>query len=391
MDVSSELFYTPVLVGGEVTLRGLLDSGSMSCTLSEEAERKLRAAGALPSAQLIPGNVVLVGCGGKTAYPKCFYDLEIEVYESKFVVPTLVVPGQRDDFIVGTNVIKSVLQIMRKRKEYWELISSKSSDPDCERFLELLSCVSRWEAPGQCDKVGTVKLVRSVTLLPQREHLVWGRLPGDVPVSPGSTVVVEPTSARSTPQNILVGRLATAMWGDRWVPMRILNPTLKPITLRRNAKIADVFPCLAIEDLNITQGSCRTQAAGPSLELSASALSGLTRVMNDAGLSDIDLDSCEVSQADKAKLASLLLEYSDIFSKDSLDCGEAKDFVHRIHLTDDRPFRLPYRRIPPAHYQKLRQVLNEMEEREIIRKSIILESQWTRRRLMLFRPLRKLI
>ncbi len=34
------------------------------------------------------------------------------------------------------------------------------------------------------------------------------------------------------------------------------------------------------------------------------------------------------------------------------------------------PFRLPYRRIPPAHYQKLRIALTEMEEQGIIRKSV---------------------
>ena len=263
LEGSSELFYAPVLVSGKVTLRGMLDSGSMSCTLSEEAEKKLQAAGVLPSAQPIPGNVVIVGCGGKTTYPKCFYDLEVEVYESKFIVPTLVVPGQRDDFIIGTNVIKPVLRDMRKRKDYWRLLSSKNDDPECDRFLELLSSVSRWEGPGECDKIGTVKLACSVTLLPQQEHLVWGRLPADVPVSPGSTIIVEPTSARSAPKNILVGKLVTAMWGDRWVPMKILNPTLDPITLRRNAKIADVSPCLAMEDLNITQGMCRTQDVAP--------------------------------------------------------------------------------------------------------------------------------
>lgn len=43
--------------------------------------------------------------------------------------------------------------------------------------------------------------------------------------------------------------------------------------------------------------------------------------------------------------------------------------MHRIRLTDDWPFRLPYRRVPPAHYEKLRQVLTDMEERGIIRKS----------------------
>lgn len=109
-----------------------------------------------------------------------------------------------------------------------------------------------------------------------------------------------------------------------------------------------------------------TQDVAPS----NSTHTDLAQAMREAGLRDIDLDGCEVSSTDKAKLANLLLEYSDIFSKDSLDCGKAKDFVHRIHLSDDRPFRLPYRRVPPAHYQKLRQVLNEMEEREIIRKSV---------------------
>lgn len=54
-------------------------------------------------------------------------------------------------------------------------------------------------------------------------------------------------------------------------------------------------------------------------------------------------------------------KYNDIFSKHTLDCGEAKGFKHRILLTYDRPFCLPYRQVPPAHYQKLQ---------EIIRKSV---------------------
>lgn len=39
-------------------------------------------------------------------------------------------------------------------------------------------------------------------------------------------------------------------------------------------------------------------------------------------------------------------------------------------MTDSQPFRLPYRRIPPAHYQQLREVLSEMEMKNIIQKSI---------------------
>lgn len=90
---ASDLFYAPVSVKGQSTLRGMLDSGSMSCTLSVEAESKLRAAGVLSNPQPVSEKVVLVGCGGLTTQPKCICDLDIEIYGSKFIVPAFLVPG----------------------------------------------------------------------------------------------------------------------------------------------------------------------------------------------------------------------------------------------------------------------------------------------------------
>ncbi|KAJ8361726.1 hypothetical protein AAFF_G00429480 [Aldrovandia affinis] len=198
-----------------------------------------------------------------------------------------------------------------------------------------------------------------------------GKLPSRSPISPGSTVMVEPTSARSTPRNILVGRVVTPMWGDRWIPVKVLNPTQRAITLRRNAKIADVFPCLAVEDLPITQGLCRSQC-GLSDPPTASPRSAgdPVQLLKDCGLADINVDGCEVSESCRRKLAELVLSYQDVFSRDKLDCGEAKEFVHRIRLLDDRPFRLPYRRVPPGHYQQLREVLSDLEMKGIISKSL---------------------
>lgn len=71
----------------------------------------------------------------------------------------------------------------------------------------------------------------------------------------------------------------------------------------------------------------------------------------------------------KDKLLHIIKQHQSIFSRHKMDCGENKEFVHRIHLVDDKPFRLPYRRIPPSQYEKLRMTLNEMEERGIIQKS----------------------
>ncbi|KAG1952355.1 interleukin-1 receptor accessory protein-like 1-A [Pimephales promelas] len=369
IDGASELFYAPVTVRSQSVLHGLLDSGSMACTLSTEGESKLCADGVLPQPSMIPGNVVLVGCGGLTTQPKCAYDLEIEVYGFKFIVPTLVVPGQRDEFIIGSNVIKCVLKKMKAEKKYWDLISCQNSNPECEEFLELLSCVSRWSGPQQPATLGTVRLCQAVTLLPRCEHLVWGKLPANTNVSPGSSVIVEPTTSRSAPRHVLVGRLVTPMWGDRWVPMKILNPTESPITLRRNTKLADVSPCLAVEDVTFSQDVCRPQVSDATFNKSIPPVDPV-RLLHEYGLEDIDIEGCAVSKSWKEELASLIVSYNDVFSKDRLDCGKVRDFVHRIHLSDERPFRLPYRRTPPAHYQKLREVLSEMEEKGIISKSV---------------------
>ncbi|KAL2087418.1 hypothetical protein ACEWY4_016246 [Coilia grayii] len=357
----------------------MLDSGSMACSISERAVGKLSSACVLPEKQQSEENIILVGCGGLQTRPEGFYDLEMQIYGVCFVVPTLVVPGQLDDLILGSNVIKHLIHDLKDDDSYWDLASRREheSDPGIEHFLTMFTNVERWRGGAVPEKIGTVKLTQAVTLLPRHEHLVWGKLPANVPMSPGSTVVVEPTTSKAMPRGILVGRLVTPLWGDGWVPLTVVNPSDEAITLKRNSKLADVSPCLAVEDLDVFQGLHVAKGAEVSdeekqrLDCSFSASSAVqpAKSLSELGLGDIDVDSCEVSETCKSRLIQLLTDYQDIFSKHSLDCGEVRGYTHRIHLTDTRPFRLPYRRVPPAHYQKLRQVLTDMEEKGIIRKS----------------------
>ena len=51
------------------------------------------------------------------------------------------------------------------------------------------------------------------------------------------------------------------------------------------------------------------------------------------------------------------------------DLGRANLVEHEIKHTDDTPFKDPYRRIPPAMYEEVRQHLKEMLEAGAIRKS----------------------
>lgn len=380
LEKADSLFYTDVSVKG-VSFQALLDSGSMACTMNEEAEEMLKNAGVALEFSEMQSNIVLVGCGGVHVQPKCVYQLEMEVYGQAVSVPTLLVPGQRDQMILGTNVIKHILSQLKKTPGYWRVLShpESSGEPEIEQFLNMLSGLHRWKGSQIPDVVGTLKLAQSVTLLPHHEHLVWGRLPSTAPVSVGSAVLVEPPRSQTHKRNIIVGRVVASMSADGWLPVKILNPGDRPVTLRRNSKVADVSPCIALEDLDASSHQAdrdefkmHNQTIS-SAESSATPTCSFSDSLKHLGLSELDVDACEVSPYWKGQLVQLIHKYESVFSKDKLDCGKAKDFSHRIHLSDDRPFRLPYRRVPPAHYQKLREVLTDMEEREIIRKSC---SEW---------------
>ncbi|XP_048828112.1 uncharacterized protein LOC125705863 [Brienomyrus brachyistius] len=279
-----EQFYAPVAFSGRHVLRGMLDTGSMSCTLSEAAVSSLVAAGVPMHLQPVPDQVVLMGCGGLMTKPKGIYEFDIEIYGLQFSIPMLVVSGQKNDLIIGSNVLRPVTR------------------EHCYCRANLLS-------------------------LHAQEH------------SSGAGCYTD-----------------------------------TPITLQHNAKLADVFPCLALEDLCLTQGLCENVLVPDGAGSSPPNVSDPELRLRDSDLNDIDIDGCEVSLDWKQKLADLVLSYLDVFSRGKLDCGEARGFVHRIRLSDDKPFRLPYSQVPPAHYQQLREVLMEM--RDIISKSVSLPHPW---------------
>ncbi len=349
----------------------MLDTGSMACTLSDSVVIKLREHCVWDTVKEEETDVVIIGCGGKRVFPKSVLELKLDVYGCDVFVPCLVVPGQSDDLILGTNVIKHLVHRLKGSERYWELISTPSGpNSEGDEFLSMLAGIHRWGGETVPDVIGTVKLNHAVTLSPGTEHLVWGKLPAKSCGRPGSTVMVEPSRLHSASRKVLVGRVVSPLWGDGWIPLKLINPSDKPVTLRRNTKVADVYPCIALEDVCETgpESTLRSSVQRSATEPDTSDT--LSNRLQKCGLETVDLETCEVSDFWKAKLCDLVLEYESIFSRHSLDCGEVKDFVHRIRLFDERPFRLPFRRVPPSQYQKLRVALNEMEERGIIRKSV---------------------
>lgn len=167
----------------------------------------------------------------------------------------------------------------------------------------MLLNVDRWHGDKIPQRVGIAVLRQCVTLEPQHEHLVWVRLKEEAPLYIGSTVMLEPSTSRSAPRNVMVARTVCPLWGDKWIPMRVINMIDCPIVLHRNTKIAHVHPCLALEELDLTEkGREYQQICVPQNIVQTDEFNRESRPQTDyriklreLGLTEIDIDSCEVS------------------------------------------------------------------------------------------------
>ncbi len=109
-------------------------------------------------------------------------------------------------------------------------------------------------------------------------------------------MVVDPTSSKSMTRNIII----MPLWGDRWVPMKVTN--LSNILLKKNCKLADVSPCLAVEDFGIFRNFIQVGGAVSRKHYTLTSSSKLELRLQDVGLGDLDISSCHADHAGKEKL-----------------------------------------------------------------------------------------
>ncbi|KAJ8039226.1 hypothetical protein HOLleu_16875 [Holothuria leucospilota] len=69
------------------------------------------------------------------------------------------------------------------------------------------------------------------------------------------------------------------------------------------------------------------------------------------------------------KVSVLLSKYSAAFSDGEYDLGFCDVIPHEINVTSDAPIRMPYRRIPPNEMSEVKELLQGMLDKGIIRRS----------------------
>ena len=87
------------------------------------------------------------------------------------------------------------------------------------------------------------------------------------------------------------------------------------------------------------------------------------------GLDEIDIGENDLSEEQKLDLRQFLSKWRHLFSTGITDLGNSDLVKHKINLSVYVSFKEPYRRVPPALFQEIREHLTEMLQAGTIKHS----------------------
>ena len=206
------------------------------------------------------------------------------------------------------------------------------------------------EVPLHCRNVQVEQLQvvapRNITVPPFREFVT----PIQVKVVEDSSYMFEPDKSLSWNKTIV---LARTLIQNSTLPLRILNVSDHPVTIKKGTPLGVMEPVLAIRKLErdtVKQEEDRRQLSEAMQELFDRSCEHLTSVQ-------------------KIEVAKLLKEFQTVFAKDSFDLGRTHLVRHKIDIGDARPIKQPPRRMPISQIDEVHELIEDMHKRGVIEPS----------------------
>ena len=337
-----------VVLINDVNTRALIDSGSSISTITEEFLDKLD-----PKPDIYPlddFHLDIQTAGGHSLPYKGYVRVDVKApfIDDDFLrVPMLVVPltdyNSIVPVIIGTNVIRRFKAVSSENNnttlpDGWRI----AFNAICDTHVGVVKSTNRVVLqPMECKTVvGFTRKVRTIetALTEQAENCTGSRLN----VCPRVVGLNKPgTTAR--------------------VPVKVFNISAKVVTIPAKSTICELNEIKVLRSVDLSEKS--DQNSKVNVQHQAAQIHEPELPVN------LDLsDSC-LSEEQKAKAKTFLSKWHNVFSRGPLDLGHTQTVKHEIHLNDEKPFKEPYRHIPPSLIQEVREHLKEMMQMGAIRES----------------------
>jgi len=342
-----------------IKCRALVDSGSQITSITHGYWRNHPG---LREQRLKPSKVTIEGAGGQSVPYYGVLDLNLKVLGQEFTkVPAFVVPDSdyrsTVPLLLGTNVIRASKRHLQAAYGQQFLHRVKESHPGWYTAMLEVGEAGQGERD---DKVGPVVYTgRKIRIPGGKEMDLMCRIRAG-PKRKTYTALIENHSSLPLPEGLLVAKvLADVKKGC--APVRVMNMSQHAVTIEPNYHLAEAFLVQNVREI------AESEQGGYKGNDSDDKCLSLDQVATSWG---VDLSEAAVEdERQRSLLKELVDRNAGAFSQHSTDYGHTKTIQHEIPLVDSRPFRLPYRKIPPAQWQDVRKLLTEMEAEGVIRPS----------------------
>lgn len=339
--------------------RALIDSGSQVTSITH---RYWRSHPTLKQQKLQPSKIPIEGAGGQRVPHYGVLRIQLKALGKEFKdVPAFVVPDSEYrssvPLLVGTNVIRASRAYLQASFGQQFLHRIKGSHPEWYAALQEVETTEQSETE---DMVGPAVYTGRKIRIPAGKEM---DLLCNITVGPQRktyTALIEGHPSLQLPQNLLVAKVLVDVKRGS-APVRVMNLSQRTFTIKPHTHLANAFLVDSVVEFPDKQ-----KEGGDSEEDNKTCLS-CGQVVAGWG---VDLSGAAVENEQQRSLLQELVEKNaSVFSQHPMDYGHTKTVQHEIPLVDSKPFRLPYRKIPPSQWQDVRRLLKEMETEGVIRPS----------------------
>lgn len=336
----------------DIEAKALLDTGSSVSTVSKDFYDKF-----LSEIPLSPISELLhIECADGESLPYHGYitvSLRMNDHalsDQMIEVLFLVVPSRRYHtdvpLLIGTNVLDILIEMTKNTYGVKFLQNAQLTTPVYLAFR----CITlrEKELAHNHNVLAYVKSAecKRITVKPNSETVIQGYLQKRIPYHP-TCAVTHPTSRSNIPDDLDISSVLVTYDHNQTctVPILVSNVSTRTFSIDPKELLCELQPA--------TVQTCQLQEESHSLCVK----------------SEINMPENELSSNDLDKVHNVLDEFDDIFSKGEKDIGHNDRVQHRIELSDEKPFKQRYRRVPPAMIDQVRDHLQQLLEAGIIRKS----------------------
>ncbi len=346
-----------MVLGVEVSC--LLDTGSQVSTISESFFRQ-HLGGDDEDMLSTTGWLKLTAANGLDIPYLGYLELEIETMGRKipncgFLVVKDPSPSSKAvSCIVGMNIISRCRQIVQSE---FEAPLQEGLETDWRNvFQHVQTCDVRKSRLARVAGRSVVHVpAASITMVMAKGWLVSAK--GE------SQWLLEPTHL-PLPGGLLVMPTVVSSHHNEG-PVQVLNMSNEDVWLHPRTRIGVL---LQVELVDNDPGHEVTfhRISANAEEISLGAKSPSSQELWSKVVSQLDIGGTVEQQAE---LKALLAEYAHVFVLEDEDLGFTNRVQYEIHLVDDVPVNLPYRRIPPNQYREAKEHIAQL-----LRKGVIQES-----------------